>query len=120
MSRDASITLAWADGDHTFRLGWAELEALQEAVDAGPWTVLQRLYDRSCRVGDVSHVMRLGLVGGGLEPTAALKLTRTYVEGRPPAENLMHAFAVLSVALNGAPDEKVGEAEAANPEAESA
>jgi len=82
---------------------------LQEAVDAGPWVVLQRLVDKTCRVGDISNVIRLALIGGGLEPVPALKLTREYVEKRPPAENLLHAFAILSVALNGASEEKVGE-----------
>ncbi|MCP8894299.1 gene transfer agent family protein [Shinella daejeonensis] len=120
MSRDASVTLDWADGTYVFRLAWAELEMLQEAVDAGPWVVLQRLVDKSCRVGDISNVIRLGLIGGGLEPVAALKLVRSYVEARPPAESLIHAFAVLSAALNGAPEEPVGEHEAANQEAENA
>ncbi|MER2536027.1 MAG: gene transfer agent family protein [Rhizobiaceae bacterium] len=118
--RDASVTLDFADGTYVFRLAWGELEKLQEAVDAGPWAVLDRLFSRQCRVGDISHVIRLGLIGGGMEPVKALKLTREYVEQRPPAENLLAAQAILSVAVHGAPDEPLGEPQAANPEAESA
>lgn len=114
MARDASITLDWADGSYCFRLAWAELEKLQEAVDAGPWVVLDRLASQQCRVGDISHVIRLGLIGGGQEPAKALKLTRQYVEERPPGENLLHAQAILSIALHGAPEESVGEAAAAS------
>ena len=120
MSRDSSITLTWADGDYVFRLGWQQLEMLQEAVDAGPWVILDRLFNRTCLVGDISHVLRLGLIGGGMEPTAALKKVRTYVEARPPAENVTYAIGVLGAALNGAPDERVGETDAADQEAETA
>ena len=120
MSRDASVALDWADGTYTFRLPWAELEKLQEAVDAGPWVVLERLVTRQCRVGEISHVIRLGLIGGGLEPVRALTLTRQYVEARPPGENLIHAQVILSIALHGPPDEPAGEPLAASETAETA
>jgi hypothetical protein len=114
MTRDAKIELTWADGDYTFRLGWGELEALQEACDAGPWVVLDRLFTKQCLVGDISNVIRQGLIGGGLEPTAATKLVRTYVEKRPPAENLLFATVILQAAIQGAEEEPVGEQPAAS------
>jgi len=117
MSRDASIELDWADGTFAFRLAWGELEKLQEACDAGPYVVLNRLVDNSWRVGDISNVIRLGLIGGGMAPVDALKKVREYVEKRPPAENLMFAQAILSAGIVGAPDEQVGKkGAAANPE----
>lgn len=106
MSRSASITLAWADGDYHFRLAWGEIIQVQEATDAGPFVVLGRLQDGTWRVEDISSVIRLGLIGGGLEPPKALKLTRTYVESRPPVENLLIAIAILQAGLMGAPDEE--------------
>lgn len=109
MGRDASVTLAWADGDYTFRLGWGELVKLQEECDAGPGYVLQRLMTMECRVQDISSTIRLGLVGGGMEPTKALKMVRDYVESRPPMENRMLAAGVLGVAWNGPGDEEPGE-----------
>lgn len=115
MSRDATITIPWADGDYTFRLGWGEIEQLQEACDAGPYVILNRLYDSSFRVGDISHTIRFGLIGGGMPPIDALKLVRQYVEKRPPAENLIFAQAILSAGCVGAPEESVGEDEAPNP-----
>jgi len=114
MSRDAKVELDWADGTYTFRLGWGELEALQEACDAGPWVILERLFTKQCRVGDIAHVIRQGLIGGGLEPTAATKLVRTYVEKRPPAENIVFATIILQAGIQGVPEEPVGEPAAAN------
>lgn len=109
MSRDAKIELDWADGLKVFRLGWGEIIQLQEACDAGPYVVLQRLITGGWKVQDISSVIRLGLVGGGLEPAKALKLVRDYVESRPPMENTMLASAILNAGLMGAPDELPGE-----------
>lgn len=114
MSRDASIELTWADDDYTFRLGWSELEALQEACDAGPWVILERLHNKQCRSGEIADVIRQGLIGGGLKPPEATKLVQRYVKERVSdlAENLLFAIAILQTALQGAPDEPVGEQEA--------
>lgn len=116
MSRDAQITLPWADGDYTFRLGWGELELLQEACGAGPYVVFNRLLDDSWKMGDLSHTIRLGLIGGGKTPVEALKLVREYVEKRPPMESVIFAQGILQAGLAGASEEKVGESGAANPE----
>lgn len=118
MSRDAAITLDWADGTHTFRLGWGDIVRLQEECDAGPYVILERLYKGSWKVQDIAGVIRHGLIGGGMEPAAALKLVRAYVEARPPVENLMVAQAVLSAGCVGAPDEDAPK-KAAAPDAES-
>ena len=108
MPRDASLTLDWADGTFVFRLAWGELEKLQEACDAGPYVVLGRLHDGTWRIGDIASVIRLGLIGGGLAPVEALKKVRSYVEDRPPMENLMFAQAIRSAAVVGAPEEPIG------------
>lgn len=110
MSRDGRLELDWADGRYGFRLAWGELIKLQEACDTGPFVIYGRLQDGSWRVEDISHVIRLGLIGGGLEPGKALTLVRSYVESRPPLENRTLAIGVLSAALMGAPDEKPGKA----------
>jgi hypothetical protein len=129
VSRDASITLTWADGDYLFRLGYGEMMQLQEACDAGPVWILGRLQmpsadNRGWRVQDVAQVLRLGLIGGGMEPIKALRLVREYVEQRPSMESLLQAQAILSAGLVGAPDEALkksaAEAEVAPSEASGA
>lgn len=119
MSRDGSITLDWADGQHSFRLRWGELILLQEACDAGPQVVLARLQNGKWLMQDIRETVRLALIGGGATPEAALKLVRDYVEARPPVESVMLATGILAAGLIGAPDEEPGEAPAA-PETENA
>ena len=106
MSRDASIgPLSWADGKYPFKLGWGELALLQEATDCGPFFLLERLGGKHWRIGDISSAIRLGLIGGGMEPAKALALVQAYVESRPPMENVMLAYAVVAAGVQGAPDE---------------
>lgn len=105
MTRSASVTLPWADEDYVFRLAFGQLITLQEAVDCGPFALLQRLNDGTWKVQDITNVIRLGLIGGGMEPIKALKLVRAYVEDRPPYENLLMAQAILAAGVMGAPDE---------------
>lgn len=105
-NRDASITLEWADDTYHFRLGWGEIAKLQEECDAGPYVILQRLYNGEWKVQDIVNIIRLGLIGGGLEPAKALKLVNSYVKTRPPMESLVYAQAILSAGCVGAPEEE--------------
>jgi len=107
-NRNGEIELDFGDGTYPFRLGWGELQKLQEACDAGPFVILERICDKSFKIGDIRETLRLGLIGGGMEPVRALKLVREYVEERPLLENLMRAQAVLGMALIGAPEEETG------------
>jgi len=119
MSRDAQLTIDWADGTYTFRLAWGELITLQEECNAGPFEILRRLSTNTWLMEDISNVIRLSLIGGGIEPTEAFRLVKTYVHSRPPLENVPFARGILGIAVQGAPDEKPGEGEAApNPESE--
>lgn len=105
MSRNAEIILDWADSSYRFRLAWGQLTELQDKCDAGPFVILGRLRGGTWRMEDISNVIRLGLIGGGLEPIKALKLTRAYVEDRPPLENHHVALAIMTAGLIGAPEE---------------
>ena len=116
MSRDASITFVWGEDDRTFRLGWGELEKLQEACDCGPYVLLNRLHSGSWRIEDIREVIRWGLIGGGMKTGDAAVQIKRYVEGMPPAENLEAAQRIMRVGTFGASDETVGEQAAPNQE----
>lgn len=118
--RDARLNdIAFADDVYCFRLAWGELVELQEKTGCGPLFLLNRLIGGDWRVEDISNIIRLGLIGGGMEPVPAGKLTRRYVEGRPPLENHQLALLVLQAGIMGAPEEPVGESEAVNQTASS-
>jgi hypothetical protein len=111
MTRSAKVTLDWADGEYSFRLGIKEIEELQEKTGCGPFFLLNRLVDGSWKVQDIRETIRLGLIGGGMEPVKALPLVRNYVDGRPLLESVKFAQLILSAALAGAPDgERPGKA----------
>lgn len=151
MSRNAEITTDWADGEHRFRLGWGELELLQEECDMGPYVIADRLRTRAravrlmdtpvygldgaeiivgidgeaappammpplCGVKEIAAVIRLGLIGGGMKHGEASKLVAAYVKAKPPEENRPVAYVILQAALFGAPEERLGEPPAPDPE----
>ncbi|PZU95625.1 MAG: gene transfer agent family protein [Chelatococcus sp.] len=107
------IDLEWADGTYPFCLPLAQLEELQTLCDAGPMVILERLRHGAWTSKEVYHPIRLGLIGGGMPPDAALRKTRLYVLERPWAENVQTAMAVVAAVLFGKPEETVGKSRAA-------
>lgn len=91
-----------------FKLAWRELMKIQEACDAGPYVVLDRLVSGRWRLQDISEVIKWGLIGGGMPQGDALKLVETEVEARPPLENLAIAQTVLGAGVVGTAEEEVG------------
>jgi hypothetical protein len=131
MSADGSVTLNWADGEHTFRLAIGQMRELAEAVNRprlemnwpviGPMTLWRLTLSSDAWPNDVREILRLGLIGGGAKPFEALALVKRYVEDRPLLENMLAAATVMQAALAGVPDDPVGKpvAETATPTASS-
>jgi hypothetical protein len=113
VSRTAKVTAEFGGEEYDFCLRWGELIELQEKCDVGPGVVLMRIVSNQWRMEDIPAVIRLGLIGGGLEPSTASRLVRRNLEERPQdigGENGLAILAVkiLSAALHGAPDEPAG------------
>lgn len=115
MSRDAKAAFDWADGHYTFRFGLGELEELDEKTGCGPYFLLNRIRSGEWKVADLNETIRLGLIGGGMEPAKARVMVNRYCfPARPLMESVNPAIAILSGALVGAPDgESPGKAKAA-------
>lgn len=114
MSRDGSIAFDWADDSYRFCLRIGELRELQEKRDAGPLELFNRIVSHTWRVDDLREIIRLGLIGGGMQPVEALRLVRAYVDPpRPLMESVDPALAILTAALRGVDDEQPGKTEAA-------
>jgi hypothetical protein len=113
MSRHGEITLGWGDGRYTFRLGYGELLLLQEACDAGPAFIANRLASGHWRTQDVRETIRLGLMGAGMSQADALTKITRFVDNVAWAQNCLIAYAILQAAIIGPQDEAVGKAQGA-------
>ena len=103
--------LQWPGGEHEFALPLGQLRALQDACDAGPEEIFNRLRTGKWRVCDIIEPLRLGLIGGGMEKSAAQKLIYPLLDVHPLIEFKLPAITVLASALLGVKDDAVGELE---------
>jgi hypothetical protein len=103
------IRLIWAGGEHDFALRIEQLRALQTRCDAGPGFILNRLASGQWRIDDPIEVIRLGLMGGGIERKEADRLVKLHVEEKPLTASVILAYGILSASLNGEPDDAAGE-----------
>lgn len=104
-SRHGQLELTWGDGPHVFRLAIGEIRELQEKTGCGPMELVKRMIHGTWRIDDIRETVRLGLIGGGLDPIKSLSLVARYVDQRPLAESVPVAQAVLSVLLFGGDEE---------------
>lgn len=100
-NRHGAVELDFADGTYTFRLALDQIDELERKRDASIFTIAQRLDPalRTARLGDITEVIRLGLIGGGMTPVDALAKVRRYVDERPLDESRDTAYAVTLAAL---------------------
>jgi len=114
MSRTALIRVFFGEGDFDFRLAIGQLEELEEsrlavlaglglpAGEASVQKVLERLGAGSALIGEIKAVLRLGLIGAGMDKQEASRLVGRHVVGGDLQRCCMTAFAVLSAAWIGA------------------
>ena len=108
-NRNGVVELDFGDGTHRFRLGFGELEELQEKTGLGPFVLFQRLLGGEWRLADVRETLRVGLIGGGMKPLDALGLVRRYVDERQDwITHAGRAQAIVFAAIAGAPEEVPG------------
>lgn len=104
----ASVTIPFGDGEHTFRLAIGELRELQDKVGIGPAALLDRLAQKRWLADDARETIRLGLIGAGLDPLQAMKLVRRYVDERPWGESVPIAVRILVAAIIGPAEDPAG------------
>jgi hypothetical protein len=112
MGLKTEVRLDFAGERRSFNLSpIACLRRLQDACDAGPQYVLNRLFDGSWRMDDLRETIVQGLVGGGEDQRAAQALVEKWLDPEPKQQFLPIAQAVLMAWLTGAEDEDLGETE---------
>jgi len=85
------------------------IRRVQDACDAGPQFVLNRLFDGSWRDHDLRMPIEQGLVGGGMSQREAQALVEKWIDPEPKSQFIPLAQAVLMAWLTGAEDEDLGE-----------
>ncbi len=104
MRADTSQTAVLADfAGRTlkFELRLGELGELERRCNAGIGEIMLRLMSHRFYRDDVVETVRLGLTGGGLPPIEVETLLRYNLFGRPLAENLGLAAAIIGAAVTG-------------------
>jgi hypothetical protein len=112
MSGDGSIALPFGDATHVFRLRIGELRELETKRNSGMFEIYNRLAALNFRVDDITEVLRLGLIGGGMAPPMALGLVAKYVAPTTFLVNAVIARAVLAAAIMGDETDPVGKEQA--------
>ncbi len=106
------VEMTWPGGRHKFALYLGQLRTLQDACNAGPEEILNRLRSGTWRVDDVVEPLRLGLIGSGaMAPERAGPTVLNLIkQGEPLVEFKLPAMGVLTAALMGVENDPLGEA----------
>lgn len=96
------IVVTWGDQDRVFDvqpLKW--LRELEVKTGVGAYKLLILLKTGEWRVDQIRHIVRTGLLGGGLTDQEANGLMSTQFDNRPIMESVPLAAAILGAGLYG-------------------
>lgn len=111
--RDASGDILVGGEKYRAALKLGQLIALEDTRDAGPIVLLDRIVNDYWRTEDLRQTIRFGLMGGGMDDTAALRLVDTFVVPGRLDQYIKTAGDLLTWALSGSPEDPIkGEPEA--------
>lgn len=109
MSGSAEVALLFGGEERVFRLPIGRIRAVQAKCDAGPMELLQRYMTGRWRLDDLREVLLQGLVGGGMDQSAATRLVIDNFDDQPMQQFVLLAQAIVSAAVVGVEDEPLGE-----------
>jgi hypothetical protein len=110
MKGSAAIEIPWPDEPRKYRLRLSELRELQEKCgERGPERILSDIISGDWKVDDLYQIIRLGLIGAGMDVSKAMQLAHTYVIERPLYEAKGPCQAILLAALVGPPRDVIEE-----------
>ena len=110
MGLKTEVRLDFAGERRSFNLApIGSIKRLQDACDAGPQFILNRLFDGSWRDHDLREPIVQGLVGAGMPQRDAQALVEKWIDPEPKQQFVPLAQAVLMAWLIGAEDEDLGE-----------
>jgi hypothetical protein len=89
------------DAEHDLALTPPMILELERLTGRGIGGTFKRLVASEFSFAEVTEVIRLGLVGGGMEPKRAAEIVETYVKPRPLAETFPTALSIMEAAWFG-------------------
>lgn len=109
MSANGTRTIIWSGGEDVFCLAKVGLILdLEEKCGAGIAAIMGRLGDGSWRLNDIRETIRLGLIGGGMDPVKAMAAVRNHVDDEPLASSVLLAYQIIAAVMVGVKDDPVG------------
>lgn len=103
------VTISFGGEDREFNIAVLKYALeLQDICNCGPQELLARFLNGTWRLTDLRETIRIGLIGAGMEPGAAQKLVKTYVDERPWMESLPTVKVIVMAALVGIPGDEPG------------
>jgi len=110
-----AVILDFAGAPRTFHLRLGELVDLEQACgQVGCGVIFQRFATTSFKAMDVLHVLRLGLIGGGMPAQEAEALVRDQMDARPLMVNSALAEEIVLAMMVGVPPVAPGAGKAAD------
>jgi hypothetical protein len=93
----------FGDGFQTFCLTDEMIAELERIAGAGIGALYLRIAAAQFNVAEMTEIIRLGLIGGGMQPEQAKALVETYARNRPLGELFPLALDVLDARWSGKP-----------------
>lgn len=113
MSAPGQRAIIWANGEDVFNIQKLGLILdLEAKCNAGFAVVMARLESGAWGINDLRETIRLGLIGGGMDPKDALAAVQRHIDLNPNglAPAVLVAYEVLKTAMFGQPkDDPVGQ-----------
>jgi len=95
----------FGDATYQFQLTTPMILELERKTGVGVGLLIKRIAasrnSLDFRLTEVSEIIRLGLIGGGLKPERALELVETYVHGKPLGNSQIIAMQILEALYFG-------------------
>ncbi|HHW34344.1 MAG TPA: gene transfer agent family protein [Paracoccus solventivorans] len=92
----------FGDAEYRFCLTDAVIPELERLTGSGIGTLFVRLVANQFHLGDLTSIIRLGLIGGGMDPQRAQELVSTYAVNVPFDQIFPLAVDVLTARWTGA------------------
>jgi hypothetical protein len=107
-------TAFFGDGEKTFALTTEMILELERTTGSAIMALHARFRSMTAHFFDLTEVIRTGLIGGGMLPEEAQKLTGIYSRSMLISELYILAFDILDARWSGKPDAPSGDVSAIN------